>query len=426
MQRRVLAVYLVLIFGVVVYLGVSDPNGKTGVNRGDFPAFWSMAAIASSQESFRLYDIEEQRRVQNLTWPALEGRILPAAYPAHLAFFLRPLTFFSPLVARWIWTVACVAAAFFGIRLFARLNRSIAWAPWMVFSAMCGFTPVLRGILGGQVLSFGILIFAAVFTIERRRRSLLSDLLLGALLGVWLFKPYYALCAITVPVLQRRWGALLSFSLIALISWWLGVLVVGPNWLAEWVDFAGSFARTNLETNSHQMPNLWAQGERLFGGAGDLAGLKIAWLISAYAALLLAVCALLGMGVVRGFFTAPKQNGPELFLVIMALVVVAVPQVNFYDLGLTACACLALIRPGVRADRWFVAACIGLSQFTIEPPLGFPVHFALGLMGLGYVCVRVRVAVHSSATLQQHVTAGSVLSPEAPEDERALCGPPER
>jgi hypothetical protein len=393
MQRRALALYLALVLGVAVYLGITDPSGKTGINRGDFPAFWSMAAIASSAEPFRLYDTEVQRQVQNLTWPALQGSLLPAAYPAHLAFFLRPLTLLSPLVARWVWTVICVAAAFFGIRLLVRLNRSIDWAPWMVFSAMCGFTPVLRGILGGQVLSFGILIFAMVLTLERRRGSLLNELLLGALLGIWLFKPYYALCAIAVPVLQRRWGALLSFVLLALISWCFGALVAGASWLGEWTDFAGRFARINLETNAHQMPNLWAQGERLFGDAGDLARLKLAWLFSAYAALLLAVYALLGRDVVRVFLKAPKQHGTELFLVMMALVVVAVPQVNFYDLGLSAGASVVLIRPEVRGDRWFIAGCIGLSQFSINPPLGFPVHFALGLMGLVYVCVRVRDVV---------------------------------
>jgi hypothetical protein len=278
------------------------------------------------------------------------------------------------------------------VRIFVRMNPRMQWAPWMVFGVLCAFGPSMRGIMGGQVLSYMMCLFALVVVLERKS-GLWADILLGVVLGLWLCKPYYALCVLAVPMLQRRWTALASFATVALLSWWLGAYVVGVQWVSEWIAFARHFAQLNLDTNAHQMPNLWAQVYRLLGKSAVGDGSWWGALVAAYAVLGVGISVLLGRATIHTILTRPKEYGDLLFFLVLSVVVVAIPQVNFYDLGITACAVLALLRPERRGDRCFAGACIFLSLFTTKPPLGLPLHFFLGLAGLGYVCIRARERV---------------------------------
>ncbi len=390
--RRSIAAYLFLAAVVVVGFAASDTSETTAVRRGDFPAFWSMAVIANGSEPQRLYDIELQRQVQNAAWPSLAGELLPAAYPAQLAFAIQPLAQLDHRVARCFWTVASLVAACIAVQIFVRMNPRMHWAPWMVLGVLCVFGPSMRGIIGGQVLSFMMCLFALVVVLGRKSR-LWADILLGVVLGLWLFKPYYALCVLAVPMLQRRWTALASFATVALLSWWLGAYVVGVQWVSEWIAFAQHFAQLNLDTNAHQMPNVWAQVYRLLRKSAVGDGSWWGALVAAYVVLGAGISVLLGRSSIRTILTRPREYGDLLFFLVPSIVVVAMPQVNFYDLGITACAVLALFRPERLGDRCFAGVCIFLSLFSTTPPLGLPLHFFLGLAGLGYVCFRARERV---------------------------------
>jgi hypothetical protein len=325
-----------------------------------------MAVIAKSSEPKRLYDLELQRKIQNQAWPSLNNTLLPAAYPAHVAFVLKPLATLDHHVARWIWTAASISAALLGVTLLVRSNPHISWAPWMIFTLLCIFSPMSRGILGGQVLPFMVLLLAMVTRLTHRR-TIWSDIVMGVALGVWLIKPYYGLCVLVVPLIQRRWITLVAFMLVAALSWQLAAAVAGEGWFTQWTVFTRSFAAINLETNAHQMPNLWAQLYRISGGS-------------------------------KGYGVQANRYGDLLIYLILSLIVVAMPQVNFYDLGVIACAVVALFRPQGSADRLFVAACVLASQVSSDPPLGLPVHFLLGICGLVYVCVRIRAKVRGLQT----------------------------
>lgn len=231
--RRVLAAFLLLAVVAIARLAINDSTETTALRRGDFPAFWSMAVVADGSEPERLYDTELQRQVQNAAWPSLAGGILPAVYPAHVALLVRPLARCDHRVARWIWTALSVAAALVGVSILVRSNPRISWTAWMVFAVLCCFGPFVRGVMGGQVLSFMVLFYALGIVCAR---SVLryAGIVLGVVLGVWLCKPYYALCALLVPVLQRRTASLVCFALMAVITWQLGTLVVGYDWVSQW------------------------------------------------------------------------------------------------------------------------------------------------------------------------------------------------
>jgi len=370
-------------------LAFSDSTGQSAVQRGDFPAFWSMALIAGGPESGRLYDLDLQREVQNKAWPSMSGGVLPAAYPPYVALVLKPLAGLDLQGARCLWTLSSLGAAFLAVCLFVRSNSKNIWAPWMVCGVLCVFTPALRGIFGGQVLSFIVCLFALTRWFERRN-LLWADLALGVVLGVWLCKPYYALCALVVPVLQRRWVTLLAFMLVAALCWQGAVWVMGPAWFRAWMAFAREFGAINLQTNAYQMPNLWSQVYRLWGVLAMPEALQWAVMALAYLLLVVYVGSILGMRVVWLLLSDSRRYGDLLLLVSMSLVVVTMPQVNFYDLGIIACAVIALFSPHQARDWYFVGCCIVLSQISPVIAREVPLHFVLGILGLGYVCSRVR------------------------------------
>ncbi len=390
--RRALAAFLALGSVVSVWLAVNDSRETTALRQGDFPAFWSMAVIAASAEPQRLYDLELQREVQNAAWPALSGSVLPAAYPPYMAYVLQPLARLDHRVARQVWTGISLIASFLSVLLLVRLNPHLSWAPWMVWGTLFIFSPTLRGIAGGQLVSIVALCIALCVTFERRR-SWLADILFGAVLGALLCKPYYALCALVIPILSRRWLTFASFSVVALGWAQCATLVLKGNWLSEWSVFAARFAKINLETNAHQMPNLWAQIYSIYGGTRNFGLMGWILAIASYGALACGVYLVIGSRAARELLKSPRQYGELLVYLVLTLLVVLMPQVNFYDLGVVACAVIALFRPGRLFDRVIVIACIVISQFAVSPPFGLPIHFIIALIGLGYVCVRIRERV---------------------------------
>jgi len=379
---------------MAVWLAIQDQNETTAVRRGDFPAFWALAVIAAGDEPHRLYDLELQRRIQNRSWPALAGSVLPAAYPPYVAYVLQPLARFDHRTARQIWTTISLFASFISVLLLVRGNRSVLWSAWMVWTLLLLFSPTLRGVVGGQLISIVMLLISlcAIFT---RRSSWRADLLLGIALGGLLCKPYYALAALVIPTLQRRWLTIAIFVVIALGWSVCAAKVPGDNWLVEWGTFAASFTQINLDANAQQMPNLLAQLYRLSVGVNNFG--PSAWIAAVTSYVILASVAylLVGAETLRMLLKFPRQNGELLLCLLLSLVVVSMPQVNFYDLGVISCAMIALFDSGHFFDRITVAVCILLSQFGVSPPFGAPVHFALGLIGVGYVCIRVReLALH--------------------------------
>jgi hypothetical protein len=348
-----------------------------------------MAVIAAGNEPHRLYDVELQRQVQNIAWPSLAGSVLPAAYPPYVAYVLRPLARLDHRVARQVWTVASLGASFVAVLLLVRLNPCVPWPAWMVWGVLFLFSPTLRGIAGGQLLSFVVLCIALCATLEQRR-SWLMDLMLGAVLGVLLCKPYYALCALAIPILQCRWLTIAGFSVIAFGWTRCAVAVLGANWFLEWGRFARRFAQINLETNVHQMPNLWAQLYGIYGSVQNLGLVGWAVTVVSYAALAWGVYFIIGPRATRTLLKSSRQYGDLLLYLVLSLVVVLMPQVNFYDLGVVTCAVIAMFRPDSLFDRVTVIACIVISQCAVSPPFGLPVHCMLALIGLGYVCVHVR------------------------------------
>jgi hypothetical protein len=399
--RRALAALLVSFALTVLAMGMLDNRQTTAVMRGDFPAFWSLAVIASGDSPTRLYDTELQREIQNQAWPSLNGEVLPAAYPPYLAYILRPIAALDHTTARWAWTGLSVLLMYASVAILVSLNRRITWRPWMVFVPLMMFSPILRGVIGGQFLPVSLFILAACFSLIRRG-GVVADLVLGITIGTWLCKPYYALCALLTPLVSRRWLALIAFAGVALLWWGVGAEVLGAEWLSKWSSYAAWFAGMNLETNAHQMPNLWAQVYRFYREVlglkpEQIAGVNTPWFsyCVVYCAVLALFYFILGSKALKALLLNPRGYSDLIIAISLTATIVFIPQVNFYDLGVPACVALYLFRPDSKSDWVFWGISVTLSQLAVHPPFGAPVHFILAVGALFYVTRRVRYEVTS-------------------------------
>lgn len=127
------AVITAVSFHIIVTF-LADTQNQSMIRRGDFPAFYAAGESIKAGETKLLYQPEWQQYLQNKSWPGLHGRYLYFSYPVWVALPFLPLTFFPPLMAKFIFTlmlVLCLCAAVIlsdKIRSFWRKDSWIAAA----------------------------------------------------------------------------------------------------------------------------------------------------------------------------------------------------------------------------------------------------------------------------------------------------------
>ena len=92
----------------------------------------------------------------------------------------------------------------------------------------------------------------------------------------------------------------------------------------------------------------------------------------------------------RSVCSNPAKYSDLVLALSLSAAIVFVPQVNFYDLGVSACVALYLFRPDSKADWSFWGFSAALSQLAVNPPFGAPIHFILAIGALFYIASRVR------------------------------------
>ena len=128
--RRIAIALLIALALALAWVGL-DPLGSlsgplTSVQLGDFPAFYSLAAIAAGSEPHRLYDFALQREIQNQIWPQLQGALLPGIYPPYVALLARPLVWLGPLWGHVVWGALQLLFLILTARAITRINSSLA------------------------------------------------------------------------------------------------------------------------------------------------------------------------------------------------------------------------------------------------------------------------------------------------------------
>jgi hypothetical protein len=389
---------IALAIGLVCTVAL-DTKGSSAVLRGDFPAFYSLAVLANSASPEMLYDLDSQTRIQNEAWPDMQGAVLPGAYPPYVAYLGKPLALMGPALGKALWTLLSVSCFFAAVFVLFYLAPQFFSSRVELTAALSLFSPVLMGVLGGQVLAFSMLLYALILALDKKR-DVRSEILLGVIIGAWLFKPQYALIALLMPVVQGRIWVLGGFLVPASLYFAAGVKVLGLAWLPIWLTFTRGFAEMNFASNASQMSNLVGASDalvRLCGGEHE--ALQAGRVVSLVGCGLLMIW--LAISAFREREAMPKHTPvPSQFLLLLGpTLALATPQANFYDLGLAIIPFLFLIPQTARGWMRHFGALVVLSLVALAyRDTGIPIF---ALVSCIIFVVVARRAIEVSARVHQ-------------------------
>lgn len=385
LHRLLVASAIGLVVAIIGALSIEQPP-SAAIRRGDFPAFYTMAILAHQGEGAKLYDLETQRAVQNLIWPSLHGSVLPVAYPAFLALCVEPLAILSPTHARLVWTAVMLLCVVGGCALITRASPGLRGLTWQTTVIAFLFAPLFLGGLGGQIVGVSVLLYSALLYFDRRR-DYWSEMALGLIAGLWMYKPHFSCAVVVVFLLQHRWRAMSAWFATSAALWGLGALVAGSQWLSSWYPFVRTFAQIDLVTNAPQMtgivPFLYVvSGWITPGGEVQWEMWEVATLVS-----ILMIPAILAAVSQK----ASSKSEGNLLPCVGPLLVLFAPAVNFYDLALGALPLLLAFRPDRRADLIVAGGMVAISQIVVFlKDIGLAgVCFALAVVS-AYLCIKAR------------------------------------
>ena len=387
--RRIAIALLIALALALAWVGL-DPLGSlsgplTSVKLGDFPAFFSLAAIAAGSEPHRLYDFALQREIQNQIWPQLQGALLPGIYPPYVALIARPLVWLGPLWGHVVWGALQLLFLILTARAITRINSSLAGYSVEILAGLLLCAPVLLGVFGGQLIAASMFIYALCF-IYQGRRDLRGEIIFGSLIGLWFFKPHYALIMLMLPVIQWRLRVVATTALVATILYLLGSLVLGLDWIVTWCDALTRFTPMNIIPNARQMTGLLGA----VTGMPDQANSALAW-----AALALTTALLLRLAFAARQSLSKPIGLPEFLPLFGVTVVLATPQANFYDLGLALVAICSVLSLKTHKQLYLLGIWCGACGLASALRTVTPLPLFLILAALAYLVTLLTISLSS-------------------------------
>jgi len=341
----------------------NDNAADSAIARGDFPAFYTLAVVAKEGSGGSMYDLRFQQEIQGRYWDSLRTGVLPVAYPAFLAGPLLPLAFLEPATARVVWILINLLATLTAVTITCGATPALRSLRWQTGIVWLSFFPLFAGIIGGQAVGLSLGLFAAIVALSRSStRS--SNLALGILSGLWMFKPHYAIAVVVLLLIQRRGVALLAWALTCVALWLVGSAVAGLNWVHDWLLFARFFSHIDLATNSDQMtgiaPFLYSLAKRAVSpeALGAESWLVISLTISAFVPVLL-------LAAHRVTAQAARPDHSLSYLMIAPALLLCAPAANFYDLALVLVPLSAMLSPYRAADRRIMMAITALGAVSL-------------------------------------------------------------
>ena len=387
--RRIAIALLIALALALAWVGL-DPLGSlsgplTSVKLGDFPAFFSLAAIAAGSEPHRLYDFALQREIQNQIWPQLQGALLPGIYPPYVALLARPLVWLGPLWGHVVWGALQLLFLILTARAITRINSRLAEYSVEILAGLLLCAPVLLGVFGGQLIAASMFIYALCF-IYQGRRDLRGEIIFGSLIGLWFFKPHYALIMLMLPVIQWRLRVVATTALVATILYLLGSLVLGLDWIATWCDALTRFTPMNIIPNARQMTGLLGA----VTGMPDQANSALAW-----AALALTTALLLRLAFAARQSLSKPIGLPKFLPLFGVTVVLATPQANFYDLGLALVAICSVLSLKTHKQLYLLGIWCGACGLASALRTVTPLPLFLILAALAYLVTLLTISLSS-------------------------------
>jgi len=150
------------------------------------------------------------------------------------------------------------------------------------------------------------------------------DYLAGVYTGLMLFKPQFALPLTGVYLLSGRWRIGLSFVVVAVIFYIIGILVVGPDWFFVWLEHAKWQVQAYSSIDKENAVS-WLGFFEAILGTGDQRALIIGWALTGLT--------IIGISLLWWVW-GRKNNLTALVGMTSVCLVLMPPHVIFYDAGL--------------------------------------------------------------------------------------------
>lgn len=188
----------------------------------DFRAFYAGAHLVWDGQATRLYDFDEQNRIEKSE--VSDGRFLPFVNPAYCGLLLAPLAAFPYRAAYLIQfcfnlglLITCVWL------LWERLYSLRSIYPWLPFALALGFHPAAVALIMGQgsiIMAFCLL--SAFLMLESDK-----PLEAGAMMALALFKYQYLIPIALLFLVWQRWRVLAGFAATATVLTVVSIYVAG-------------------------------------------------------------------------------------------------------------------------------------------------------------------------------------------------------
>jgi len=288
---------------------------------GDFFVLWAAAGQALHEPLATVYD---PAAFTAYKWAYTQGRLAqyPFLYPPHTALLLLPLARLPYGAALLCWDLVSLAVYLAGAWL-------LLWPRWTTLAALVAPATVVCLLSGqGGLLCSGLALLG--FALLPRR-----PLWAGALLGLLVLKPQFALLPLLVLAGSGQWRA--GIAALAVVA----ALVAGSSavfgidaWSA-WLRHLGDFSGNVSSSQAHREYGITVYFALLALGLDHRVALALQALVS------LAVLWLVGRALrrsVRAATTALPLLG----------IYLATPYAAAYDLPAMSAACLILLASGWR------------------------------------------------------------------------------
>ncbi len=321
-----------------------------------------------------LYDPLLQRRIENESWPSLNGRYLAFAYPPYVAQILSPFGALDARPAKFLFMVMMSGFLIGAWTVARRWLPAVAERPWIALALLLCFPPFTAAILGGQNTSLSLLLSIAITALlwEEGAEPLGRRALAGMLLGLWLFKPHFALFSLLPLTVAFGIPVLIGFGAVAAVLYFISALQFGAGWPFYWLDQATQFSAADTVANQHQMVSLVAAVQAMLSIAAPQEESSVGAIASVGLALIGSV--LLCVWIYRN--REEKGAGRKLLLLLSPAVVLLSPHTMFYDCALCLPALVYFWRPKNDADVVavivffiFSFACVSARELLAFQPL---------------------------------------------------------
>jgi len=319
----------------LLLVAVSDRRQTSLLYRGDFPAFYATATLAAEHKYAEVYDAETQHSLQRRFWPSMEGRYYAFSYPPYVIPLLAPLARLSPQLAKLLVTAAMLVLLLVSLRLLRPIMPEFGSVPQAAIAGCLTFAPLFFGLLGQNVGLSLLCLSATAYGLHRGGSK--GELLAGAAMGLWLFKPNLSLPLLAVLSLFCGPAFFAGAGMVAAIYLALAVVAIGPEWVTVFKDAVQSFLAQENNVNRFQMIDAWSAYGALSGSSTPIrVGFALLLAGGALYFAYLCVCLLWsarGISTRKANTRSSTNRRVELFLLCVPLAMMISPHVLFYELG---------------------------------------------------------------------------------------------